>query len=357
MPFRTLDLQKSFMRIADYDFYLPPDLIAQYPLGKRDHSKLLVLHRDSGEIEHKIFYEVIDYLEPEDGLVINQTKIFPARLFGNLDGTSSKIEILLLRKIKDDLWDVLVKPGRKAKIGKRIVFNQDKLSCEILDNAPSGGRLVKFFYQEDFFDIIDKIGVIPLPPYVKREPEPKDKMTYQTVYAKERGAVAGPTAGFHFTEKLLEKIKAKDILVIPLVLHVGLGTFRPIKVNEPEKHRMEPEYFKIEKDSAEVINRVKSRGKRIIAVGTSTVRALETVASDDGFVKPRKEWTDKFIYPPYEFKVVDAIITNFHLPKSTLLLLVSAFAGRDLILKAYKNAIEREYRFYSYGDAMLLVNG
>ena len=343
------------MKVADYDFHLPPDLIAQYPLDKRDHSKLLVLHKDTGEIEHKIFYQIIDYLEPGDGLVINQTKIFPARLFGNLDETSSKIEILLLRKVKDDEWEVLVKPGRKAKIGRRIVFNQGKLSCQILNHAPSGGRVARFFYQGDFFDIIDRIGVVPLPPYIKREPEQKDKENYQTVYAKERGAVAGPTAGFHFTEDLLKKIKERGVSIIPLVLHVGLGTFRPIKVDEPQKHRMEPEYFRIEKDSAEKINRIKSEGKRVIAVGTSTVRALETAAGDDGFLQSKVGWTDMFIYPPYKYKLVDAIVTNFHLPKSTLILLVSAFSSRDMILNTYKVAIGKRYRFYSYGDAMFLI--
>ncbi len=343
------------MKISEYDFKLPQELIAQYPAEKRDHSKLMILHRRSGKIEHRIFHQIIDYLEVGDGLVINQTRIFPARLFGKLENRDSKIEILLLRKIEDDLWEILVKPGRKARIGQRIVFNQNLLSCEILDKSPAGGRVVKFFYAGDFFDIVDQIGVIPLPPYIRREPEKTDRKRYQTVYAEEIGAVAGPTAGFHFTEELLKRVEEKGIILIPIVLHVGLGTFRPIKVDDPSEHRMEPEYYKIDKRSVEKITQVKKSGGRILAIGTSVVRTLETVAGQGKILKPDQSWTDMFIYPPYEFKLVDAILTNFHLPKSTLLLLVSAFAEKDLIFKAYQEAIDKKYRFYSYGDAMLII--
>jgi len=343
------------MRISEYDFELPQGFIAQYPTEPRDGSKLMVLHRESGKIEHKIFCQIIDYLREGDGLVINQTRIFPARLFGKLENKDSKIEILLLRKIEDDVWEILVKPGRKAKIGQRIIFDQNRLSCEIVDKSPAGGRVVRFSYEGDFFEIVNEIGVIPLPPYIKREPEKVDKNRYQTVYAKEVGAVAGPTAGFHFTEELLRKIQAKGVLLIPVVLHVGLGTFRPIKVDDPSQHRMEPEYYKIDEASAEKINQVRKNGGRIFAIGTSVVRTLETVAKKGRNLISDQGWTDVFIYPPYDFELVDAVLTNFHLPKSTLLLLVSAFANKELIFKAYQEAMEKQYRFYSYGDAMLIL--
>lgn len=343
------------MEISEYDFKLPQEVIAQYPAEKRDHSKLMVLHRRSGKIEHRIFHQIIDYLKEGDGLVINQTRIFPARLFGKLENKDSKIEILLLKKIEEDVWEILVKPGRKAKIGQKLIFDQNKLSCEILDKSPAGGRVVKFFYDGNFFEIVDKIGVIPLPPYIRRDPEKADRKRYQTVYAEEIGAVAGPTAGFHFTQELLQKIEEKGIFLIPIVLHVGLGTFRPIKVDDPSQHRMESEYYKIDKESTQRITQVKKSGGRILAIGTSVVRTLETIAGENEVLEASKGWTDIFIYPPYEFKLVDAILTNFHLPKSTLLLLVSAFAERDLIFKAYQEAIDKKYRFYSYGDAMLII--
>jgi S-adenosylmethionine:tRNA ribosyltransferase-isomerase len=343
------------MRISEYDFKLPQGFIAQYPSEKREHSKLMILHRKSEAVEHKTFYQIIDYLNKGDGLVINQTRIFPARLFGKLENKDSKIEILLLKKIEDGVWEILVKPGRKAKIGQKIVFDENKLSCQILDRSPAGGRVVRFFYGADFYEIVEEIGVIPLPPYIKREPEIVDKKRYQTVYAKEIGAVAGPTAGFHFTDELLKKIEEKGIVLIPVVLHVGLGTFRPIKVDDPSQHSMESEYFKMDESSARKIKLVRDNGGRIFAVGTSVVRTLETVARQDNILEPREGWTDIFIYPPYQFKLVDAILTNFHLPKSTLLLLVSAFAGKDSIFKAYQEAMDKKYRFYSYGDAMLII--
>ena len=345
----------KLMKIKDYDFHLPKELIAQYPLEQRDKSRLMVVHKDSGEIEHKIFYQILDYLKPGDGLVINKTKVFPARLYGKNEKNNSEIEILLLREKEKDIWDVLVRPGREVSVGTKIIFNEDKLRGEVLDKIPSGGRSVKFFYDGDFFEIINQIGVIPLPPYIDRRPEPEDKITYQTVFAEKIGAVAGPTAGFHFTQTLLDEISNKGVQIIPILLHVGLGTFRPIKVDDPKKHRMEPEYYEIGEDAASKINKIKKENKKIVAVGTSTVRALETCANEEGLLEEKSGWTDMFIYPLYDYKIVDAIITNFHLPKSTLLLLVSAFAGRELILKAYSFAIEKQYRFYSYGDAMLLI--
>jgi len=343
------------MKISEYDFELPQELIAQYPTEQRDQSKLMLLHRGSGRIEHRIFHQIIDYLKKGDGLVINQTRIFPARLFGKLEDKDSKIEILLLKKMRDDVWEVLVKPGRKAKIGQRIVFDQDELSCEILDKSPAGGRMVRFFYHRDFFDIVEKVGEIPLPPYIRRKPEKLDQKRYQTVYAKEIGAVAGPTAGFHFTQELLKRIEDKGVLIIPIVLHVGLGTFRPIRVDDPSEHRMESEYYRMDQSSANKINQIRENGGRIFAIGTSVVRTLETVAKKDKALRPSEGWTDIFAYPPYQFRLVDAILTNFHLPKSTLLLLVSAFAERDLIFKAYQEAMQKKYRFYSYGDAMLII--
>lgn len=346
-------LQK--MKIKDYDFYLPKDLIAQYPLKERDKSHLMVVNKVSGEIAHKMFYQILDYLKPGDGLVINKTKVFPARLYGKNEKNNFEIEILLLREKEKDIWDVLVRPGREVPSGTKIIFNEDKLRAEVLDNIPSGGRSVKFIYNGDFFDIINQIGVIPLPPYIDRNAEPEDKITYQTVFAEKIGAVAGPTAGFHFTQKLLDEILNKGVQIIPIILHVGLGTFRPIKVDDLEKHRMEPEYFEIGRKASEMINKVKKENKKIVAVGTSTVRALESAANGLSVLEEKSGWTDMFIYPPYNYKIVDSIITNFHLPKSTLLLLVSAFAGRELILKAYTLAIETKYRFYSYGDAMLLI--
>ena len=341
------------MKLTDFDFKLPKELIAQYPAEKRDHSRLLVLHRDTGELEHRKFFDIIEYLNPEDALVINQTKVFPARLFGINQKNGNKAEVFLLRNLEDNLWEVLLKPRKKIMPGSIINFNQGSLSCEILNESNTEGDLARFDYKGDFFELLERIGNTPLPPYIKREADLKDRERYQTVYARERGAVAAPTAGLHFTPELLEKIKEKGIEVIPITLHIGWGTFRPIRASNFEEHKMEEEYFEISNQSFEKINSVRNSGGKVFAVGTSAVRALETVfANNNG---SHKGWTRKFIYPPYDFRIVDGMITNFHLPKSTLVLLVSAFAGKELILKAYQEAIKEKYRFYSYGDAMLIL--
>ncbi|MDH4222179.1 MAG: tRNA preQ1(34) S-adenosylmethionine ribosyltransferase-isomerase QueA [candidate division Zixibacteria bacterium] len=341
------------MKLTDFDFKLPRELIAKYPLERRDSSRLLVLHRRNGILEHKKFFEVIDYLNPEDVMVINQTKVFPARLFGINQKNGANSEVFLLRNIEDKIWEVLLKPRKKIPVSSTIVFNNGKLYCEILDSNHSGATLARFDYAGELIDLLEEIGNTPLPPYIKRKADLKDKDRYQTVYARDIGAVAAPTAGLHFTKNLLEKIKEKGVDIIPITMHIGWGTFRPVRALNIEEHKMEEEYFEISRESVERINSVKKNRGRVFAVGTSVVRTLETMAESKG--KICKGWTDKFIYPSYDFKMVDGLITNFHLPKSTLFLLVSAFAGKELILKAYQEAIKNGYRFYSYGDAMLIL--
>ena len=341
------------MKLTDFDFKLPRELIAKYPLERRDSSRLLVLHRRNGILEHKKFFEVIDYLNPEDVMVINQTKVFPARLFGINQKNGANSEVFLLRNIEDKIWEVLLKPRKKIPVSSTIVFNNGKLYCEILDSNHSGATLARFDYAGELIDLLEEIGNTPLPPYIKRKADLKDKDRYQTVYARDIGAVAAPTAGLHFTKNLLEKIKEKGVDIIPITMHIGWGTFKPVRALNIEEHKMEEEYFEISRESVERINSVKKNRGRVFAVGTSVVRTLETMAESKG--KICKGWTDKFIYPSYDFKMVDGLITNFHLPKSTLFLLVSAFAGKELILKAYQEAIKNGYRFYSYGDAMLIL--
>lgn len=343
--------------LKDFDYPLPKDLIAQYPAERRDQSRLLVLDRKSGKMEHKLFYQVIDYLKEGDGLIINQTRVFPARIFGINQKNTRKVEVFFLKRLDDKLWEVLVKPSKRVPEGSLISFEQDGLSCEILERTRSGSWLAKVNSHADFFEILERIGKVPLPPYIKREVEADDKSTYQTVYAKETGAVAAPTAGLHFTEELLKRIQDKGVERIAITLHVGWDSFRPVRVDDPKNRTLASEYFKIDPSVAGRINEIKKSGKRIVAVGTTTVRALETAAdSGEGRkIKAQSGWTKKFIYPPYQFKVVDSMITNFHLPRSTLLLLVSAFASRELILDAYQEATKRKYRFYSYGDAMLII--
>ncbi len=349
--------------LKDFDYPLPKDLIAYYPVEKRDHSRLLVLQRETGVLEHKHFYQIVDYLEKGDGLVINQTRVFPARIFGINETNQAKVEVFFLKNLRDGIWEVLLKPSRKAPAGSVISFNQGDLGCRILGKTESGSWSAELMFDGDLFEVLEQIGKIPLPPYIKREAEPKDRDRYQTIYAEQTGAVAAPTAGLHFTGELLKRIEERGVHRIPITLHVGWDSFRPVRVDSPEDHRLESEYFKIDQSSADRINRVKRNGRRIVAVGTTTVRALETAAGDpsgsgDSESDPigaKTGWTKKFIYPPYQFKVVDCLITNFHLPRSTLLLLVSAFATKELILKAYQQAIEERYRFYSYGDAMLIV--
>jgi S-adenosylmethionine:tRNA ribosyltransferase-isomerase len=349
--------------LKDFDYPLPKDLIAYYPAEKRDHSRLLVLDRKTKALEHKYFYQIIDYLQEGDGLVINQTKVFSARIFGINEGNQAKVEVLFLKSLGNDIWEVLIKPGKKVPSGSVISFNRGNLHCQILERTEGGSWLAKLMFDGDLFEILERLGKIPLPPYIRREPEPQDRDRYQTIYAKERGAVAAPTAGLHFTGKLFKEIEEKGIERIPITLHVGWDSFRPIRVDDPEDHKLESEYFKIDQSSADRINQIKEDGKRVVAVGTTTVRALETAVEDQPRaddskshrIQPKCGWTKKYIYPPYKFKVVDSLITNFHLPRSTLLLLVSAFATKELILKAYQEAIKQGYRFYSYGDAMLII--
>ena len=342
------------MKLSDFKYDLPEELIAQYPAKKRDESKLMVLDRAAEEISHTQFKNIVDHLNPGDALVVNETKVFPARLIGFKEKTNAKVEVLLLRQLEETMWEVLVKPARKVRIGNRLMI-ADSIGCDVIDNTISGGRVVKFDDNgKDFFDLVEEIGASPLPPYISRDTEPIDKERYQTVYAKKTGAVAAPTAGLHFTDDILDQLKAKGVEIIPLVLHVGLGTFRPVQVEDLSRHQMDSEYFEISDDSAEKINAVKKNGGRIFAVGTTTVRVLETVAIPDNQVKASSGWTDKFIYPPYKFKMVDGLITNFHQSQSTLYILVCTFAGYDFTRKAYETAIGQEYRFFSYGDAMLI---
>ncbi|RKY77343.1 tRNA preQ1(34) S-adenosylmethionine ribosyltransferase-isomerase QueA [candidate division KSB1 bacterium] len=341
------------MKLSDFKYSIPEEFIAQYPSKKRGDSKLMVLNKETGEIEDKSFKNIVSYLNEGDCLVVNETRVFPARLEGLKDKTNAKVEVLLLRELEKDMWEVLVKPARKVRVGNKITIG-NKLQCEVVDNTVSGGRVVRFSYDGDFNEIIEHLGKVPLPPYIKRESEDIDKDRYQSIFAKTRGAVAAPTAALHFDKKIVKKIEHKGVKIVPVLLHVGLGTFRPIVVEDLTRHKMDSEYYEVSEESAKTINETIDNGGRIIAVGTTVVRVLETVITTNGHIRPSSGWTDKFIYPPYLFKVVNAMITNFHMPASTLLMLVSAFAGSDLILKAYKHAVEEKYRFFSYGDAMFI---
>lgn len=340
------------MKLSDFDYDLPPKLIAQYPPPQRDRSRLLVLNRKEGEIEHRIFSQLSSYLNDGDLLVLNQTKVIPARLKGVKEGTGGKVELLLLNGVRENEWKVLVRPGRRVRPGTKISIGGGRLRAQITDGGQDGYRLVRFTAEGDFWQILQEVGEIPLPPYIKRKPEPADKLRYQTVYAQTEGAVAAPTAGLHFTKDLLGKIRAKGVKVGSLILHVGWGTFRPVKSEEITEHRMGSEYYRIPSDLCQEIEEAKSRGGKVYAVGTTTVRALESWGQEGN---PREGWTSLFIYPSFDFRVVDGLITNFHLPRTTLLMLVSAFAGRERVLTAYAEAIRGGYRFYSYGDAMLIL--
>lgn len=340
------------MDLKDFNYDLPEELIAQDPLEDRSSSRLMVLHKDTGRIEHKIFRDIIDYLNPGDCLVINDTKVIPARLMGIKEDTGAAIEVLLLKRNVDDVWECLVKPGKKARTGARIIFGEGLLVGEIVDVIEDGNRMIKFHYEGIFEEILDKLGQMPLPPYITHKLQ--DKNRYQTVYAKNEGSAAAPTAGLHFTKELLEKIKEKGVNVVSITLHVGLGTFRPVKVDKIEEHRMHTETFNISKEAADTINRTRAAGERVIAVGTTSCRTLESAAADDGTIPARSGDTDIFIYPGYKFKAIDCLITNFHLPESTLIMLVSALAGRDNIMNAYETAVKERYRFFSFGDAMFI---
>lgn len=344
--------RKMEMKRQDFSFELPQELIAQDPLKDRSSSRLLVLDKETGEVSHHVFRDIIDYLNPGDCLVINDTKVIPARLIGSKVGTDAKIEILLLKRKSDQVWETLVKPGKKAKPGAKISFGEGLLVGEVIDIVEEGNRLVKFSYEGIFEEILDQLGQMPLPPYITHQLE--DKNRYQTVYAKNSGSAAAPTAGLHFTPELLEQIKEKGVDVASVTLHVGLGTFRPVKAENILDHHMHSEFYRIEEEEAAKINRAKEKGGRIICVGTTSCRTVESAADENGRVKAGSGWTDIFIYPGYRFKILDCLITNFHLPESTLLMLVSALAGREHILAAYEEAVKEKYRFFSFGDAMFI---
>ncbi|MEN6412607.1 MAG: tRNA preQ1(34) S-adenosylmethionine ribosyltransferase-isomerase QueA [Veillonellales bacterium] len=339
------------MLLSDFDYDLPENLIAQHPCDPRDHSRLLAFNRQTGAISHRNFYNLPEYLKPGDTLVFNDTKVIPARLLGTKVDTGGKIEVFLLTRKSGDEWETLVKPGKRARPGTVIRFS-DELSCEVLSTTDFGGRIVQFHFKRIFEEILDKLGETPLPPYIKEQL--KDKNRYQTVYARERGSAAAPTAGLHFTRELMTRIKNQGVNLAFLTLHVGLGTFRPVNVDDITQHVMHREYFSISADTASLINETKHQGGSIIAVGTTAIRTLETVANQAGLVEAKSGWTDIFIYPGYQFKCIDAIVTNFHLPKSTLLMLISAFAGREKVLAAYHEAVRQQYRFFSFGDAMFI---
>lgn len=341
------------MNVKDFYFDLPQELIAQDPLEDRSSSRLLVLDRQTGEIRHRHFTDILEYLQPGDCLVINDTKVIPARLFGVKKETQAKIELLLLKRREKDIWETLVKPGKKAKPGTEIVFGDGLLTGKILDTVEDGNRLIQFSYQGIFEEILDRLGQMPLPPYITHQL--KDKNRYQTVYARHEGSAAAPTAGLHFTEDLLKKVEEMGVFIARVTLHVGLGTFRPVKVENVLDHHMHSEYYRIEPEEAEKINQAKGNGKRVICVGTTSCRTIESAAGEDGKVPAGSGWTDIFIYPGYSFKVLDELITNFHLPESTLVMLVSALAGREHVLSAYQAAIKERYRFFSFGDAMLIL--
>ena len=340
------------MKVSDFNYELPEELIAQHPYDKRDEARLMVIDKKNNSIEHKIFKDVLEYLEPGDCLVINNTKVLPARLYGKKD-TGANVEVLLLKRIEGDIWEAMVRPGNKLRPGAKVSFGDGILKAEILDVLEGGNRKVKFEYQGIFNEILDKIGLMPLPPYIKEKLKENDK--YQTVYAKYDGSAAAPTAGLHFTEELLEKIRQKGVEIANVTLHVGIGTFRPVKVENIEEHNMHSEHYYIKKEDAEKINNAKKNGKKIVAVGTTSCRVLESVADENGFVKEIEGDTNIFIYPGYKFKCIDRLITNFHLPESTLIMLVSSLAGRDFIMQAYNEAVEKKYKFFSFGDAMMIL--
>ncbi len=349
-------IPENTMNVHDYYYDLPEELIAQDPLSDRSSSRLMVLNKTTGTVHHKIFKDIINYLNPGDCLVINDTKVIPARLIGEREGTGAAIEVLLLKRKEDmnDVWEVLVKPGKKAKPGTRIIFGGGKLVAEVIDVVEEGNRLIHFEYEGIFEEILDDLGQMPLPPYITHKLQ--DKNRYQTVYAKHEGSAAAPTAGLHFTKELLEAIKAKGVDIASVTLHVGLGTFRPVKVDNILEHHMHSEFYMIDKEAADKINKARTNGGRIISVGTTSSRTLESAAKEDGSIEPCSGWTEIFIYPGYKFKTVDCLITNFHLPESTLVMLVSALAGREHVLNAYKIAVEEKYRFFSFGDAMFITN-
>ena len=341
------------MDVKDFYYDLPEELIAQDPLEKRSNSRLMILDKKSGDVTHRHFYDIKEYLRPGDCLVINNTRVIPARLYGEREETGGKVEILLLKRKSDDVWETLVRPGKKAIPGTRLTCGDGRLKAEVIDVVEEGNRLIHFEYEGIFEEILDQLGEMPLPPYITHKLQ--DKNRYQTVYAKHEGSAAAPTAGLHFTPELLAAIEAKGIRIARVTLHVGLGTFRPVKVEDVTQHHMHSEYYQVTQEAADIINDTKKRGGRVIAVGTTSTRTLESVADEDGTMHAAGGWTEIFIYPGYKFKCIDALITNFHLPESTLLMLVSALAGKEHIMHAYETAVQERYRFFSFGDAMMIL--
>jgi S-adenosylmethionine:tRNA ribosyltransferase-isomerase len=351
-------------KLSAFNYTLPKELIAQYPSDERDQSRLMVVHKKTGKIEHKIFKDILGYFDDGDCMIFNNTRVFPARLYGQKEKTGAKIEVFLLRELNHEarLWDVLVDPARKIRVGNKLYFEDDKgndaLVAEVVDNTTSRGRTIRFLHdgtEEDFQKELQKLGSTPLPKYIGREPEQMDKERYQTIYAKENGAVAAPTAGLHFSRELMKRLELGGVTFAELTLHIGLGTFRTIDVEDLSKHKMEAEYFKISQEACDVVNKSKIAEKKVCAIGTTVIRSIETAVSAEQLLKPVEGWTNKFIYPPFDFNIANSMVTNFHLPKSSLLILTSAFGGHELITEAYREAVKEKYRFYSYGDAMLIL--
>ncbi len=340
------------MKVSDFYYDLPEELIAQEPIENRHMSRLMLVDKLTGDIEHRVFKDIVEYLESGDCLVLNDTRVIPARLLGEKEGSGGKIEFLLLKRVNGDIWEVILKPGRKAKPGSRFVFGNGELKAEVIEVVEDGNRLVRFEYDGVFEQILDKVGIMPLPPYITKRLE--DSERYQTVYSKYKGSAAAPTAGLHFTKELLDELIAKGVQIAYVTLHVGLGTFRPVKAENILEHKMHSEFYSINESACNIINSTKSAGKRVIAVGTTSCRVLETAGLPDGRIEPGSGWTDIFIYPGYKFKIIDALITNFHLPESTLIMLVSAFAGKENVMNAYETAVKERYRFFSFGDGMFI---
>lgn len=348
------------MKLSEFRFDLPANLMATHPAKNRDEARMMVVHRSTGKIEHKVFKDILEYFDEGDVMVVNDTKVFPARLYGNKEKTGAKIEVFLLRELNKEnhLWDVLVDPARKIRVGNKLYFGDSDLVAEVIDNTTSRGRTIKFLYDgsdEDFYKTINDLGETPLPKYLKRAAEPEDRERYQTVYAKHVGAVAAPTAGLHFTREVLKRLELNGVDVVPITLHVGLGTFRPVDVEDLTKHKMDSEHFIISDETALVVNRALDNKKRVCAIGTTTMRGMESSVSANARLKPTEGWTDKFIFPPHDFKIPNALVTNFHMPESTLLMMTCAFGGYDLVMEAYKVAVKEKYSFFSYGDVMLVL--
>lgn len=348
------------MKLSEFKFDLPPGLLALYPTENRDESRLMVVHKDTGEIEHKVFKDLISYLDEGDSVILNDTKVFPARLYGNKEKTGAKIEVFLLRELNKELhlWDVLVDPARKIRVGNKLYFGEGDLVAEVIDNTTSRGRTIRFLFDgtdEEFYKSIDELGETPLPKEIARKTEPEDRERFQTIYADKVGAVAAPTAGIHFTRQMLKRLELQGVDTKAITLHLGLGTFRPVDVEDLTKHKMDSENYIVPEDTATLVNKVLDEKKKVCAIGTTVLRALESSVSANGRLKANEGWTDKFIFPPYDFKIVKSLVTNFHLPESTLLMNAAAFGGFDLIMEAYQVAIKEKYRFFSYGDAMLII--